>query len=85
MEIIFKSMCKPHQYISSQHEGDKVIVYEKGDLIYIFNFHPTQSFENYKIGTPYESDHFVLYETDEDRFGGHKRLNDAHNHWFESY
>lgn len=84
-EIKFKSMIMGHQFVSDQHEGDKVIAYEKGNLLYIYNFHPSKSFENYKVGTMWESDHFIVYETDEDRFGGHQRLNDAHNHWFESY
>jgi len=43
-EITFGSMIKPHQYISVQDEGDKVIIYEKGDLIFIFNFHPNNSY-----------------------------------------
>ena len=70
-EIKFRSMIMPNQYVSEQSEEDKIIVYEKGDLIFIFNFHPSKSFENYKIGTAWESDHFIVYETDEDRFGGH--------------
>ena len=35
------------------------------------------------MGTPWGSDHFVVYESDEGRFGGHKRLDGAHNIWFE--
>lgn len=85
MEINFKSMVSEHQYISNQDEADKVIVYEKGPLVFIFNFHPTKSLESLKIGTMWESDHFVLYESDEERFGGHQRLNDAHKIWYESY
>ena len=30
-----------HQYITMTHEGDKLIVFERGDLVFIFNFHPT--------------------------------------------
>ena len=30
-----------HQYITLTHEGDKLIVFERGDLLFIFNFHPT--------------------------------------------
>jgi hypothetical protein len=25
----------------------------------------------------------ILFETDEERFGGHQRINDAHNKWFK--
>lgn len=76
-------MIKDHQYVTMANEDDKVIVYEKGDLLYVFNFHHQNSYENYLIGTTWASDHFVLYETDDARFGGHDRLRDAHNKWFE--
>ena len=85
MEIKFGSMIKPHQYVTLAHEGDKLIAYEKGDLVYVFNFHPNNSYTEYKIGTFWPSDHFVLYESDEDRFGGFQRLNDAHGRWYESF
>lgn len=29
-----------HQYVSLKHEDDKIIVFEKGDLLFVFNFHP---------------------------------------------
>ena len=29
-----------HQYITLAHEADKVIVFERGDLLFVFNFHP---------------------------------------------
>lgn len=38
--------------ITLQHEGDKVIVYEKAGLVFVFNFHPTKSYADYKIGVP---------------------------------
>lgn len=51
VEINFQSMLKQHQYVSTQDDMGKVIVYEKGDLLYIFNFHPTQSYQDFPIGT----------------------------------
>ena len=36
------------------------------------------------MGTHWASDHFVLYETDEERFGGHRRLDGAHNIWYHT-
>ena len=29
-----------HQYITLTHEHDKVIVFERADLLFVFNFHP---------------------------------------------
>jgi 1,4-alpha-glucan branching enzyme len=48
----------------------------------VFNFHPTKSFENYKIGTVWNSDHVILFDSDEARFGGHDRLAQAKNRRF---
>lgn len=58
-------------------------MYEKGDLLFIFNWHMTKSYEGYNIGTKWRSEHFILYDSDEERFDGHKRLTDAHNKWFQ--
>lgn len=81
-ENVFGVMEHPHQYVSLASEEDKVIVYEKGELVFIFNFHPAKSYEHYLIGTHWKSEHMILYETDEERFGGHQRLNDGHNKWY---
>ncbi len=54
-----------HQYISLVHEKDKLIVFERGDLLFVFNFHPNRSWEHYRIGTWWGSDHVILFHTDE--------------------
>ena len=36
--------------MSLKHEGDKLIVFEKAGLVFVFNFHPTKSFTDYRIG-----------------------------------
>ena len=45
-EILFGSKVSEHQYITLSDEEKKLIVFEKGDLLYIFNFHYTNSYEN---------------------------------------
>lgn len=50
--------------------------------MYIFNFHGNDSLSDFEIGTNWKSDHFILYESDEHRFDGNQRLNDAHGKWF---
>lgn len=34
-----------------QDEHDKLIVVERSDLVFVFNFHPTNSFTDYRVGT----------------------------------
>ncbi|KAL0173992.1 hypothetical protein M9458_029960, partial [Cirrhinus mrigala] len=36
-------------YVSAKHEGDKVIVFERANVIFVFNFHPTNSYSNYRV------------------------------------
>jgi len=82
LESEYSWFVNRHQYISLICEKDKLIVFEKGDLLFIFNFHPTQSFEHYRIGTKWASDHKILLDTDESRFGGYDRLKYGHNNYF---
>jgi len=41
LEETFHWLASPHQYITLSHEGDKILAFEKGDLVFIFNFHPS--------------------------------------------
>ena len=34
----------------AQDEGDKMLVVERGDLVFVFNFHPVNSFSDYRVG-----------------------------------
>jgi len=66
-----------HQYVTLKDEGDKVIAFERGEFLFIFNFHPTQSFVGYQIGMGMDEPMRLVLDTDEGRFGGHKRLDRA--------
>lgn len=44
-----------------QDEGDKVIVCERGDLVFVFNFNPSQSFTDYKVGCKNSGSYKVIY------------------------
>jgi len=37
-------------YVSRKHESDLVVVYERAGVVFAFNFHPSQSYTDYKIG-----------------------------------
>ena len=42
LESQFHWMNSGHQYVTLTHDDDKLIVFERGDLLFIFNFHPTR-------------------------------------------
>jgi 1,4-alpha-glucan branching enzyme len=63
-----------HQYVTLAHETDKIIVAERGNLLFIFNFHPTKSFVDYRVGTLWNGPHRVVLDSDAKDFGGHERI-----------
>eukprot|EP00914_Ancora_sagittata_P001187 GHVO01003054.1.p1 GENE.GHVO01003054.1~~GHVO01003054.1.p1 ORF type:complete len:464 (+),score=47.82 GHVO01003054.1:603-1994(+) len=73
-ESKFNWLGSPQAYVSRKHEGDKVVVFERGGLLFVFNFHPSQSYSNYKIGVQVGGIYAILLDTDEERFGGQGRL-----------
>ena len=56
------------------NEPDKVLAFLRGDLLFAFNFNPTQSFTDYGILVPPASKWRHLFDTDEVRFGGQGRV-----------
>ena len=67
--------AEPHQIHMDDH--NKIMVFEKADLLFIFNFNPQQSFFGYRIGVPKSGKYMVALNTDSYRFGGHGRVHEA--------
>ena len=82
LDETFNFKLSQEQYISTKHEDDKIITFEKGDLLFVFNFHPTKSFENYTIGTKWGTKHKIILDSDEERFMGKGRLKYGHENFF---
>lgn len=57
-------------YVSLKNEEDKVIVYERAGLLFVFNFHPTKSFTDYRVGIDDAGEYGIVLSSDEGRFGG---------------
>ena len=36
-------------YVSRKHEDDKIIAFERGGHLFVFNFHTSKSFTDYKV------------------------------------
>nr|CAB3248420.1 1,4-alpha-glucan-branching enzyme [Phallusia mammillata] len=60
-------------YVSRKHQGDKVIVFERASVLFLFNFHPNQSYTGYRVGVDKPGKYKVVLDTDEKYFGGHGR------------
>lgn len=61
-------------YVSLKNEADKVVVYERAGLLFIFNFHPTKSFTDYRVGVEEPGEYKIVLSSDEGRFGGFNNI-----------
>lgn len=82
LEEEFKWLSSHENYVSLKHQEDKIIAFERGGLLWVFNFHPSKSFDHYRIGTQWPYEHILIMDTDEARFGGQDRLRHGHEHAF---
>ncbi|KAI9814003.1 MAG: alpha-1,4-glucan branching enzyme [Pycnora praestabilis] len=63
-------------YVSLKNEQDKVIVFERAGLLWIFNFHPEKSFTDYRVGIHQSGTYKVALNTDSPSFGGFGRVDE---------
>ena len=54
------------------NNNDKVIAFMRGDLLFVFNFHPVASFTDY--GIPVKGRFKIVLDTDDPLFGGFDRI-----------
>jgi len=71
----------PQAYVSLKNEKDKVVVFERASLVFVFNFHPTESYTDYRIGVDVPGEYKVILSSDEKEFGGFSNvIADASTH-----
>jgi 1,4-alpha-glucan branching enzyme len=82
--IIF---AKKYQIFDSQlinllhlNSSDKVIIFERAGLIFVFNFHPSYSYTNYQVNSPPGKYKMVL-NSDLPKYGGYNRLAKEHEYF----
>ena len=57
-----------------QHQDDKILIFSKGEKLFIFNFHPSRSFDGYFIPVQEVGTYAVILSTDDEQFGGPNRI-----------
>ncbi len=62
------------------HQADKVLVYNKGNVVFAFNFNPAQSFEGYFIPVAEKGTYDVLLSSDDGIFGGFGRVDTVYQY-----
>ncbi len=64
-------------------DGDNVLAYMRNELLFIYNFHPENSFSDYGMLVP-QGEYEIILDTDDKQFGGFG-LNDDSVHHFTQY
>ena len=62
-----------------QNDSDQVLIFERGDLLFVFNFNPNNSYTDYGIETT-AGEYKVLLNSDDNEFGGFGRNDDSTPH-----
>ena len=70
LEEHFKWLDHRHQLVSLANDQDKLIVAERGDLLWVFNFSPTGDYKGYAVPAPSAGLYTKVFDTEEARFGG---------------
>jgi 1,4-alpha-glucan branching enzyme len=60
---------QPWCNLLSENRGDQILAYERGMLLFVFNFNPGKAFTDYGIQVP-PGKYQLILDTDEMRFGG---------------
>jgi 1,4-alpha-glucan branching enzyme len=64
-------------------EWNKTIVFERNNLIFLFNFHINHSVADYGLRVPKQGTYKIILNSDSARFGGHERIDESIN--YETY
>jgi 1,4-alpha-glucan branching enzyme len=63
-----------------EHNEDKILAFERGERLFVFNFHPNQSRPDYRIAAP-DGVYRMILDSDATIFGGQGRLKGEQMHY----
>jgi 1,4-alpha-glucan branching enzyme len=72
--VFYKVFDQEYPDLKWIHEDDKVLAFERGGLLFVFNFSPNHDYTDYAIPVSHGTDHVVLFTSDDDRYGGFGRI-----------
>ncbi|KAH9060979.1 glycoside hydrolase [Lactarius vividus] len=61
-------------WVSLKHDTDKVVVFERAGLLFVFNFHPTKAFTDYRVGIDVAGDYKIVLSSDDKQYGGFENV-----------
>ena len=81
LDIAHRVLADESIYLLFIHEDAKQIVYERGGLIFAFNFHPTASVTDWRVPVPQKADYRLILDTDAAAYGGQGAVEGVHYPW----
>lgn len=63
-----------------ENDGDQVLAFMRGDLVFVFNFSPSKAYDGYGILTP-PGKYNVVLDSDRPEFGGYGNIDDSVEHF----
>jgi 1,4-alpha-glucan branching enzyme len=74
LKINHNNKLLENRYINriTENNYDKVIAFTRGDYLFVFNFHPSNSFTDY--GIPLTGKFKIIVDSDDIKFGGFNRI-----------
>jgi 1,4-alpha-glucan branching enzyme len=70
----------PGCFLVSANEHDKILVFARGEWVFIFNFNPVKSFTDYGISCEAGKYRIVL-NSDNEKYGGFKRIDEYYTYY----
>lgn len=76
--------CKSFQALPIEKlwekDDDQILTFKRGDLIFIFNFNPSNSFTDYGILAP-EGEYEIILNSDNTKYGGYGNVDETQHHF----
>jgi len=69
----FKLLESSGPYLLYDHSDDKIIVFKRAELVFVFNFHPIRSYTDYRFDAT-AGKYQMVFNSDALEYGGHSRL-----------
>jgi len=74
-------MTDPHLCVSDENDEKQVIVLERGELVFVFNFSPDKDYEGLKVGVGLPGKYRVALDSDAFCYGGKGRVGHDVDHF----
>jgi 1,4-alpha-glucan branching enzyme len=63
------------------HNDDKIIGFRRSSYVFLFNFHPVNSVEDYSVPVPLAGKYQLILDSDHSKYSGFKRLEPRQNYF----